>query len=59
MPVDPNEHREKIFTILKTLSEHEQELFKRVLRIEKDNIHIPKRPHVKDDLLRAVRESIK
>jgi hypothetical protein len=30
-----------------------------VLRIERDHIHIPKQPHVKADLLGAVKEAIK
>ena len=59
MPVDPNVARDEIVRILSTLSEHERALLNRVLRIERDHIHIPKQPHVKKDLLAAVKESIK
>ena len=44
--------------VLDRLSEPERQLLKRVLRIEHENIHLTK-PRVADDMLRAVRETIK
>ena len=59
MSIDPNVARDEIVEVLSTLSEHERALLNRVLRIERDHIHIPKQPHVRADLLAAVKESIK
>ncbi len=59
MSIDPNIAREEIIKILSDLSDHERALLNRVLKIERDHIHIPKQPHVKADLLAAVKESIK
>ncbi len=56
---DPNAARDEIIKILSALSEHERALLNRVLKIERDHIHIPRQPHVKADLLAAVKESIK
>ena len=44
--------------VLERLSEPERQLLKRVLRIEHEHVHL-KRFHGKEDMLRAVRETIK
>ena len=59
MAVDPNFARDEIIKILNALTEHERALLNRVLKIEREHVHIRKQPHVKADLLLAVKESIK
>lgn len=59
MPVDPSVAQEEIKKILNSLTEHEKALLNSVLRIEKAHIHIAQQPHVKSELLAAVKESIK
>ena len=49
---------DQVKNILKSLEEQERRLFSRVVKIERDNLHLPK-PKVKDEILRAVREVIK
>lgn len=49
---------EDVKKILMSLKEEERRLFSRVIKIERDNLHLQK-PKVKDDILKAVREVIK
>lgn len=49
---------EEIKKILMSLGTDERTLFTRVVKIERDNLHLEK-PKVKDDILKAVREVIK
>jgi hypothetical protein len=50
--------KEQTRAILLELSETERKLFSAILRVERDHLYM-KRPHLKDPLLRAVREVIK
>lgn len=59
MAVDPKSAHGEIIKILSSLSDHERALLNGVLRIERDHIHIPKQPHVKAELVAAVKEAIK
>lgn len=49
---------EEVKNILKSLTEEERRLFSRVIKIERDNLHLAK-PPVKDDIIKAIREVIK
>ena len=50
--------RERMRQVLLTLTEQERKLLTEVLRIEKDYLH-QKQPQLRDELLRAVRQTIK
>lgn len=50
--------KEKTRAILLELAEPERKLLTSVLRVERDHLHM-KKPHVKESLLKAVREVIK
>jgi hypothetical protein len=52
------EVRERTREILESLSTPERNLLTQILRIEHANVHL-KKPRLKDDMLRAVRETIK
>ncbi len=52
------EVRERTLEILQGLSESEQQLLSRVLKTEHEHVHL-KRFRAKEDMLRAVRETIK
>lgn len=50
--------REQTRNILLQLTEVERRLLSAVLRVERDNLHLQK-PHVREPLLKAVREIVK
>ncbi len=52
------EVRERTREILESLSSPERKLLKQILRIERENIHL-KKPRVTEEMLRAVRETVK
>jgi hypothetical protein len=52
------ELRERLTQIFAPLNKDEVNLFKEVLKIERDQLHL-KRPRVKDDILSKVKEIIK
>ncbi len=52
------EVREQTRAVLAKLSRPERQLLSRILKIEHEHVHL-KRPRVKDEMLRAVRENIK
>jgi hypothetical protein len=53
-----HEVRERTRDVLESLSTPERKLLTQILRIEHENVHL-KKPRVKEDMLRAVRETIK
>ena len=53
-----SEVRERIVASLSKLTDEEQQLLKKVLRIEREFLHMD-RPRVKEPILAAVREQIK
>jgi hypothetical protein len=54
----PDDVKDKIRELLMSLEDDERRLLSRVLKIESDNLHLAK-PRVKEDLIKAVKETIK
>ena len=50
--------KERVAKLLQGLAPEEQQLLSRVLRIEQEKLY-QKQPQVREDLMRAVRETIK
>jgi len=47
-----------IYQVLSALSEDERKLFSQTLKLEGENLH-QKRPHLRDDLVKLVKQVIK
>ena len=50
--------KERVLEILSKLGPEEQKLLSAVLRIERSKLYL-QRPHLKEELLRAVRETVR
>lgn len=53
-----NQVKNEIVAVLSRLSQPEQKLFGLVMKLEHENLHLTK-PHIKSDLLSAIRKAIK